>query len=304
MPVELRVYSIAHKTTYRYGDVVAVCHNEARLRPRQTPHQYCTQHQLSIKPTPRTLVERLDYFGNPTHYFEVEEGHQILEVASSSTVEVAPGPSPFMTHSPAWEAVAQNIRQSSDPITLDARSFALESPLIAKSKEISDYAIRSFPPGRPWIEAIADLCRRIFEEFAFDPTATTVSTPIADVLHQRRGVCQDFAHLAIGCLRNVGLPARYVSGYIETEPPEGSARLVGADASHAWVATYAPELGWIDFDPTNNLLPADKHILLGWGRDYGDVTPLKGVVVGGGVHDLEVAVDVVPLHPISIKPTS
>ncbi|MBY0588052.1 transglutaminase family protein [bacterium] len=290
----MRVYCIEHKTTYRYGELVTVCHNEAHLQPRETPTQRCLRHELVINPLACTMVRRQDYFGNPTHYFEVEDAHQELEVESSSTVEVSPYVVRLDRLSPPWDDLARQIHQSTDPGIIEARSFSIASPLVGLVKEIDEYARISFTPGRPVLEAVSHLCRRIFEEFSFDPKATTVSTPIVDVLRQRSGVCQDFAHLAIGCLRQVGLPARYVSGYIETDPPDGEQRLVGADASHAWAATFVPDFGWIDFDPTNNLLPADRHIVLAWGRDYGDVTPLKGVVIGGGAHQLDVAVDVIP----------
>jgi transglutaminase-like putative cysteine protease len=294
----VRLYSILHKTIYRYVEEVSLCQNEAHLRPRETISQRCARHELIITPRPRSLVRRLDYFGNPTHAFAVEDPHRTLEVTSISQVEVLPSTlANNGDRRPTWEQVRDEIQQSRDEATIDARSLVLASPLVEDVDVIGDYAAKSFPAGRDWLESVRDVCRRIFEDFSFDPASTTVSTPISEVLQHRRGVCQDFAHLAIAILRHVGLPARYVSGYIETDPPEGRPRLVGADASHAWVATYAPGIGWIDFDPTNNLLPADRHIVLSWGRDYGDVTPLKGVVIGGGAHTLDVAVDVVPLTP-------
>ncbi len=304
----MRVYSVLHKTTYRYVEEVSLCQNEAHLRPRETTSQRCTRHELIITPRPRSLVRRLDYFGNPTHAFAVEDSHRTLEVTSISQVEVLPSPLAIAgDRRPTWEQVRDEIHQSKDEASIDARSLVLASPLVEELEAVGEYAAPSFPEGRDWLESIRDVCRRIFEDFAFDPASTTVSTPISEVLAHRRGVCQDFAHLAIAILRRVGLPARYVSGYIETDPPEGRPRLVGADASHAWVATFAPGIGWIDFDPTNNLLPADRHIVLGWGRDYGDVTPLKGVVIGGGAHTLDVAVDVVPLtatnSPVSSSQT-
>jgi transglutaminase-like putative cysteine protease len=246
------------------------------------------------------VVERSDFFGNPTHYFDLNVRHDTLEVASFSRVEVTP-PTLIIEEGaePTWKQVATLIRESPDPETIEARAFVVPSPLVEIDSAIAEYGEQSFAAERPWRIALQDLCRRIFEDFSFDPSSTTVSTPIVEVFHHRRGVCQDFAHLAIAILRQMGLPARYVSGYIETDPPEGLDRLVGADASHAWVSTFAPGLGWVDLDPTNNLLPADRHIVLGWGRDYGDVTPLKGVVIGGGAHQLDVAVDVIPLSPTS-----
>jgi transglutaminase-like putative cysteine protease len=182
------------------------------------------------------------------------------------------------------------------PWWLEARQFVYESPHVPITKALADYAAPSFSPGRPWLAAVLDLTARVFSQFQYDPTATTVNTPVAQVLQNRRGVCQDFAHLQIGCLRSLGLPARYVSGYLLTAPPAGQQRLVGADASHAWLSAFCPELGWIDFDPTNNQIPTTKHITLAWGRDYSDVCPIKGVLVGGGQHRMRVAVDVVPVE--------
>jgi len=201
-------------------------------------------------------------------------------------------PEAGLLDSPPWEAVRERVAADTTTPGLEARDFVLPSAFVPPDDAVWDYARASFPPGRPLLEAVRDLTRRIHQEFRYDPGFTTIVTPLAEVLAHRRGVCQDFAHLQIACLRSLGLPARYVSGYLETLPPPGKAKLQGADASHAWVSVYDPEQGWTDFDPTNDQLVGEQHITTAWGRDYGDVTPLKGIIFGGGEHTLEVAVDV------------
>ena len=195
-----------------------------------------------------------------------------------------------------WQQARRRLSEPADAETLDAVQFCLDSPLVRAEAALGEYAAGSFAPGRPLTDAVADLMARIHADFAYDPTATDVTTPPLDVLRRRRGVCQDFAHLAIGCLRSLGLAARYVSGYLETVPPPGQAKLAGADASHAWLQVYLPDVGWQDWDPTNNLQPTDRHVVTAWGRDYGDVPPLKGIIYGGGeTHSIEVQVDVIAL---------
>ena len=196
---------------------------------------------------------------------------------------------------PAWEQVAANLRDRRSPPVLDARQFTFDSTYVTAHAELADYARPSFAPGRSLLDCVTELTQRIFAEFTFDGGATTIGTPVLDVLHHRHGVCQDFAHLQIGCLRSLGLAARYVSGYLVTKPPPGRPRLVGADTSHAWVSVYFPDYGWIDFDPTNGVIPSDEHITVGWARDYDDVSPVRGVVVGGRRHSLSVSVDVEPM---------
>jgi transglutaminase-like putative cysteine protease len=193
-----------------------------------------------------------------------------------------------------WEDVRTFLQAGRDDTTLDAYQYAFDSPYVARGAELAEFAAPSFAPGRPLLDALLDLSQRIHAEFHYDPEATVTATPLKEVLELRRGVCQDFAHLAIGCLRSVGLAARYISGYLLTNPPPGQAKLVGADASHAWLAVYFPEHGWLEVDPTNNLMPHDRHIVLAWGRDYDDVSPIKGVILGGGQHTVTVAVDVTP----------
>jgi transglutaminase-like putative cysteine protease len=290
-PVRFRVI---HRTRYTYALPVELCHNEAHVKPRPTPLQRCLASRLTIDPAPVAVHERVDYFGNPVSYFAVQQPARSLTVVATSEVEVA---NPYLNDgevppSPPWEEVLAPFLAGDRDVPLDAREMTLGSTMVEPSAALREYAAESFPGGRPLFEAVADLSRRIHREFTYDQGFSTVATPIADVLERRRGVCQDFAHLAIGCLRSLGLPARYVSGYIETVKHADQPKLVGADASHAWFATYAPAYGWLDFDPTNDQIPPRQHITTAWGRDYSDVTPLKGVLFGGGDHSLEVAVDV------------
>jgi transglutaminase-like putative cysteine protease len=289
-------YFITHRTVYRYSSDVALCHNEARLLPRETPWQQCYPSRLTIRPRPALSVERRDFFGNRVLYFVIQDIHQELEVAVATGIRVLDARPFAVSHrlSLPWEQALAVLRQSPDPEIIEARQYVLDSPFVAAAPPFRAYADPSFDPGRPLLDAVADLNRRIHEEFTYDPHFTTIATPLDQVLGKRRGVCQDFAHLAIACLRAKGLAARYISGYLETLPPPGQPRLVGADASHAWLAVYVPGVGWAEFDPTNDCMPGEKHITLAWGRDYGDVAPLKGVMTGGGSHSLEVAVDVAP----------
>lgn len=282
-------YRVVHRTRYAYSQPVVLAHSEARLQPRATATQVCTAAAVVIEPAPQQRAEHDDAFGNRVLYFALQEPHQALTVTATSEVEI--GAAPLPVASPPWEAALQLLAESARPETRLARQFRLDSPGAAVTPEVRAYAAPSFAPGRPLLDAVADLSARIHREFTFDPESTTVATPIGDVLAQRHGVCQDFAHLAIACVRAFGLPARYVSGYLETVPPPGTARLQGADVSHAWFAVHVPDAGWVDFDPTNDLLPTDRHVTTAWGRDYGDVTPLKGVIFGGGPHSLDVSVD-------------
>jgi len=285
-------FRVVHTTHYRYSQPVTACHNEVHLRPRSGTQQACESHQLTIEPGASRVHERVDYFGNPLAYFAVQETHDVLVVTATSTVRLTPRPLPELADSIAWDVLSQRLRGDLDEAALLAREMVLDSPLATPGAELHEYAASSFPPGRPLLGAVSDLVARIHHDFAYSPEFTTISTPLAEVLEARRGVCQDFAHLGIGCLRSLGLPARYVSGYIESQPPPGQPRLEGADASHAWFAVYEPRHGWVDFDPTNNRVGTDRHITTAYGRDYADVTPLKGVIFGGGAHTLRVSVDV------------
>jgi len=290
-------YQIAHSTTYEYRDAVSLSHNIARLRPRDNGmQQICLRHDLFVSPAPSDRSDGLDYFGNHVSYFSLQESHNQLKITARSEVEVTPMVRPDFSLGLPWEEVRDEILASSDPETRAAREFTFDSTYVTRSAELADYALSSFAPDRPFLESVLDLTERIHREFEFLPGATKVGTPVAEVLRMRKGVCQDFAHLQLGCLRSLGFAARYVSGYIVTTPPPGRPRLQGADVSHAWVSVYAPDLGWIDFDPTNGLMPSDAHVTVGWARDYDDIGPIRGVVVGGRRQHLEVSVDVAPVE--------
>jgi len=283
---------VVHRTLYRYGDVVTTSHHEARLSPRDSEAQRTLQHEIVIDPVPEARRRRFDYFGNRAVHFSVSEPHRSLEVVARSVVEITPLRPPPLSGTVSWENVRDLLQFDRHRDSLDAYAMAFPSPLVPTIEGVFEYARDSFTPGRPVLEAVSDLVARIHEEFAYDPRATEISTPLADVLRQKRGVCQDFAHFAIACLRSHGLPGRYVSGYLLTRPPPGKPKLVGADASHAWFATFVPEHGWVDFDPTNNVIPEGEHVTAAYGRDFSDVTPIRGVILGGGAHQLSVAVDV------------
>jgi transglutaminase-like putative cysteine protease len=287
-------FHITHRTHYTYTQPVELCHNEAHLQPRMTASQTCTSSEVVIDPLPAQRHERADFFGNRVLYFAVQHLHSELTVTATSEVDVAPSPgSPAFDRSPPWEEARQRLHVQAEPEELLARQFVLDSPLAAPTFDVRAFARPSFPAGRPILEAILDLNSRIHREIKYDPKSTTVTTLPSEVIRERVGVCQDFAHLAIACLRSVGLPARYVSGYLETTPPPGQPRLQGADASHAWFAAFVPGMGWFDFDPTNDHMPDKSHVTTAWGRDYADVTPLKGVIFGGGDHTVQVSVDMV-----------
>jgi transglutaminase-like putative cysteine protease len=271
--------------------------------PRSSQNQQVISSNLIIEPLVADYHTRQDFFGNQVAYFSVQQPHQRFTVTAVSEVQLSENVAQLSFYQGfSWEAVREMLQQqhfdsnqaNSNQTTalLEAKQYTLNSPLIETSPQLVEYAQPSFTPGRSINDSVNDLMQRIYHDFTFDPDFTTLSTPLATVLEHRRGVCQDFAHLAIGCLRAQGLAARYVSGYIETLPPPGEAKLVGADASHAWFSVYVPEQGWVDFDPTNNMLPSTQHITLGWGRDYGDIAPLKGVIFGGQNHKLEVSVHV------------
>jgi transglutaminase-like putative cysteine protease len=296
-------YKITHITSYQYYNPVSLCHNEARLKPVNTAYQQCLSSQITVNPTPSDYHERSDFFGNKVAYFSIHSKHTSLQVTAISSVNILPEQRNLDDYNTmSWEDVAAYLINQRDDDVLDAQQYKLNSPLIVANQEMASYAERSFLEGRKVIDAVQDLMERIHRDFTYDPHFSNIATPLLDVLKQRRGVCQDFAHLAVGCIRSMGLAARYVSGYIETLPPPGQPRLIGADASHAWFSVYVPKMGWIDFDPTNNQMPMDKHITVAIGRDYHDVTPLKGVIFGGGRHKLNVSVDVANIG--SVAPSS
>jgi transglutaminase-like putative cysteine protease len=285
-------YRVEHKTIYEYSEPVSICQNEARLRPRNFEKQQCILSKLEISPKPNDIRQREDFFGNRVTYFAIDQPHTVLCVASTSEINVAAFPNNIKANITPWDEAVQRLRSDLQEDILVARQYTLNSPMVMRTRELQSYAERSFAEGRPIVEAVYDLMERIHRDFTYDPHFTTLATPLSEVLKHRRGVCQDFAHLAIGCLRTQGLAAKYISGYIETLPPPGQEKLIGADASHAWFSVFVPDTGWLDFDPTNNQMPMDQHITLAWGRDYSDVTPLKGVIFGGGKHDLKVQVHV------------
>ncbi len=276
-----RKYKISHRTTYTYFEPVSVCHNLLRLAPRDTLTQVCRHVAVKISPEPDTMREYEDFFGNKVIYFSIEKEHARLTVDVQSEVEIFDGlrggngaPSPMAS-------APEEVRQ-----------YVFETPMTGWNEEIEAYARVSFQPGRSLVDAAGDLMRRIYTDFEFTPGFTTVATPVVVVMRERKGVCQDYAHLAIACVRSMGFPARYVSGYIETVPPEGVEKLIGADASHAWFSVYDPAMGWMDFDPTNNMIAGEQHITIGWGRDYADIAPMKGIILSSGSHGLRVSVDV------------
>jgi transglutaminase-like putative cysteine protease len=290
-----RRYRVVHETTYRYSVPVPLCHNETHLLPRDTPRQRCQQHELEVRPGVHGIDRCLDYFGNHVQFFTVHEPHQELVVVARSEVSVTSAVYLAPESTPPWEQVRETTREATDPKAAAAEQFAVDSPYAAASSELADFALQSFAPARPWLEAVLDLTARIHRDFVYDPTATNISTPLAEVLRLRRGVCQDFAHLQIACLRSLGLAARYMSGYLLTATAEDQPQLVGGDASHAWLACWCPDLGWVELDPTNNLVPSLDHITVAWGRDYSDVCPIKGVFIGGGHHAMTVSVGVEPI---------
>jgi len=291
-----RRYHIQHSTTYKYDGSVELSHNQIRLTPQRIPDvQNPVWHAIKIEPQPVARRVRRDSFGNEVTYFEIDSRHEEMEIVSECLVETWPAPVPDPTGGLGWEEALQTMRASTETWATKGMFFTTPTTLIEPSAELREFALESFQPGRPLREAAIDLMSRVFNEFEFDPKATTISTPLSEVLAGRKGVCQDFAHLAIGCVRSLGLAARYVSGYIETVPPPGKERLVGADASHAWFSVLDPSTGdWLDLDPTNNIMPQGQHVVMSYGRDYSDVPPVKGLTVGSGSHKLDVAVDVIP----------
>ena len=288
-------YNILHRTIYEYATPVTISHHVARLEPRATPAQEREQFSLTIFPEPTLRKNRPDYFGNRLCFFSIQELHSRLEIIAHSRVSVNPATSKAPEPSTPWENVTGMFRDPVSPEVVQPYQFIFDSPQACASFELADYARESFPEGTPFLTGVRDLTERIFKDFKYDPKATTVATPLAEVWEKRRGVCQDFAHLGIASLRSLGLPARYVSGYLRTRPPEGKERLVGADASHAWFAVFCPGVGWVDFDPTNNVQPGEEHITVATGRDFADVSPVSGVITGGGAHQIKVSVDVMPL---------
>jgi len=289
------IYTILHRTLYEYAAPVTVSHHVARLEPRVTATQERDNFSLKIFPEPALRKSRLDYFGNRLCFFTIQQVHSRLEIITSSRVTVRVEKPSGNESAASWESVAEMFCDPVSPEVVEPYQFIFDSPQVRSSSELADYAAQSFPAGTPLLAGTRDLNRRIYSDFKYDPKATTVATPLEEVWEKRRGVCQDFAHLGIACLRSLGLPARYVSGYLRTRPPGDREPLAGADASHAWFTVFCPGTGWIDFDPTNNLQPAAEHITVAYGRDFGDVSPVAGILTGGGKHVIKVGVEVKPL---------
>jgi transglutaminase-like putative cysteine protease len=285
---------IQHTTRYTGSEPVSVGHNEAWLTPRTTPTQRSLSHRLQIIPEPSILSTRSDYFGNTVSQFSFNQGYDALTVTAVNEVEVH---TPVReSDSPPWDDLAATLLRHETADDLAAFEFAFDSSRCRRTRAFRDYGRESFTPGRPVLEAVEELLQRFYTDFRYESGSTTVSTPVEQAFAERRGVCQDFAHLMISILRSLGLGARYVSGYLRTLPPPGKPRLVGADASHAWASVYAGRPGWVDLDPAIGKLAGTDHITVAWGRDYEDVAPLKGVYIGGGTHQLTVNVDVIEMH--------
>ena len=285
-------YRITHTTAYEYAEPVSICHNEARLTPRATERQRVVRTDLRVAPSVQTIDQDRDYFGNIVHYFSLSEAHRLLEVTAASEVELEPLEPSDLALSEPWEELRDAMRAERSRDDLAALELTFDSPHARPDAELVAFATPSFSPGRAILEATLDLTRRIHRDFKYQPGSTHVATPLSEVLRARRGVCQDFAHLEIAMLRGLGLPARYVSGYVYSRP-NGEGVGPSMDASHAWVSVYSARMGYVDFDPTNGSVPTDEHVTLGWGRDFSDVSPLKGVILGGGDHDVRVAVEMI-----------
>lgn len=291
-------YHILHDTAYHYDQPVGESRQLVRLTPRALPWQRVLAHRIEIQPEPSRIDEFIDGLGNPVCSLHLEADHDQLLIRAESWIELLPRGTLATTDSPAWEEVRETLAYRAErrftPETLEATRFKFESTHVRVKREFAQYALQVFGPGRPLVDGVTALMSRIHQEFTFDPEATDVSTPVTEVFVKKRGVCQDFSHFMISCLRSIGLAARYVSGYLLTRPPPGKARLIGADATHAWISVYCPHHGWVDFDPTNDLQPNLEHLTVGWGRDFADVSPLRGVILGGGDHEPEISVTVVP----------
>lgn len=290
------IYEVTHRTVYEYAQSAAFSQHLLRLTPRETEVQRVLANRITVTPSADGVAPERDLFGNTAHLATVARPHDRLEIVAVSRIELQ-APSQFIAEaSSPWEDIrelATGLRGKADPAVCP---FAFPSPMTVSDDAIEDYVRESFTPGRPCIAAAAELCSRIHADFEYLPGTTSAETLPVESFRGRKGVCQDFAHVMLAALRALRIPARYVSGYLRTIPPEGQKRLEGADASHAWVAVWDPVLAWIDFDPTNDLVPGLDHVTLAWGRDYSDVSPVSGLVVGAGDQQLSVGVDVVPVH--------
>ncbi|MDA8252254.1 MAG: transglutaminase family protein [Rhodospirillales bacterium] len=287
------IYRVRHVTRYAYASPVDLATHMLHLRPRRLPWQRVVCERLLVEPAPVRREDGCDHFGNDVTWLFLDHPHEAFEVTMEAVVDVASAAPPPAAATPAWERVAAAARRGG---AFAAAEFLFDSPMVPAYAAAGGYAAASFPPGRPVLEGLLDLNARFRRDFTFCSGATTLATPLSQILARREGVCQDFTHLMIAGLRALGLPARYTSGYIRTRPPPGQPRRRGADQSHAWVGAWTgPEAGWVHLDPTNGIVARDEHVVLGWGRDYSDVSPVRGVILGGGAHGLTVSVDLEPV---------
>ena len=290
----MATYAITHKTEYKYSDPVSLCRNLVRLRPRGDGNVRVSLSELSATPSPSWRESYVDYFGNHVDVFTIDHPHRKLRVSVQSTVTVSPPVVPAVD--PFWSGLLQSLSTSTLASDIAAREFSFPSPRLPVDADLTAYAKTCFDQNAGLLAAVDALTRRINTEFAYDTAATNVTTSPAEAFHLRAGVCQDFAHVQVTALRGLGVPARYVSGYLRTVPPAGQKRLIGADESHAWISVYAgAAIGWVDFDPTNACRCGTDHIPIAWGRDYDDVSPMRGIVTGGGEAALSVSVSVRPV---------
>ena len=290
------ILEVSHKTLYRYSAPVVQSQHVVHMSPRVLPRQSVRHHSLIVEPAPAMRYEGVDSFGNTMVILDLEMPHKELVLHARSTIDVTPLRAFDWRSTTPWDQIDSHLVLSNNWLDLDTIQYRCASHFTPPSPEIASYAEASFASGRPILDAAMDLTNRIYDDFTFDGTATDISTPIVQVVKQRRGVCQDFAHLALACLRTKGVPARYVSGYILTKPAPGQIKLQGTDASHAWISVWSPQTGWVDFDPTNGIAVSDEHVTIALGRDYNDVSPISGILLGGGAHTVSVAVDVSPVN--------
>lgn len=286
------MFDITHRTHYHYRSPVVQSLHLVHMSPRTLPGQSVRHHSLLVEPAPASRQDGVDVFGNMNVILDIESPHKELVLLARSTVEKAPPPPLDLQATTSWDALDIPLLRAANERDINIVLFRCGSRLTTPTMEIADYASLSFAPARPVLDGAMDLVMRIYNDFTFDPHATDVSTPVTEVFSMRCGVCQDFAHLALACFRALRIPARYVSGYLHTHPPIGRPKLQGADASHAWISVWAPETGWVDLDPTNGIIVGDEHVTVAFGRDYDDVSPISGVLRGGGEHTVTVGVDV------------
>jgi transglutaminase-like putative cysteine protease len=296
-------YRVTHRTQYSYEKPVSSSYGQLHMLPREMPTQHCSSAVVDVDPQPELYRERTDFFGNRAAYFALHEPHRELSVKVTSVVEVQERIAELsLFGQQPWEAVWDVVAAGGDDIPHGVVQHLLDSPRIAAADVYRDYAAAAFSPGEGMFEALASLCSQIHADFEYKPGSTSVTTTLEKAFTKRRGVCQDFAHLGIACLRSIGLAARYVSGYLETDPPPGRPKLTGADGSHAWLSVFVPEAGWVDIDPTNDQLVGDRYITTAIGRDYGDVPPMNGVIyTTGKTEKLDVAVDVTAVAPDDLR---